>query len=666
MCGVFGRFRWNGPPVDPAALVPLVDLLRHRGPDGGGYWCAEGYFFGHRRLAIIDLSPGGAQPMASADGRYVVTFNGEIYNYVELEAELRAAGYLFRTRSDTEVLLHGYDAWGDGLLERLTGMFAFALADREKGELLLARDRFGEKPLLYHDGDGDVVFASELAPIAQHLATSGQRSVDLEGLGGYLCMNFVPGERTLMEGVRRLAPGTMRKYGPQGLVASRTYYRPEPVQNARVDAGDLPGVLAELRTRLDDAVRIALRSDVPLALFLSGGIDSSLIAESSVRQGALTAAFCIDVQAASFSEWDNAKYVADRLKLRLERVPLGPDVLEDFLAMVSHADDPLGDASAIAVWQLARATAKQFKVAVSGDGGDELFGGYLTYKATAVHREVTSRFGGFARSMLRAGARRIRATETKVSNSYKLLRFLRAADLPPGEAHFTWNGAWLPNDAATLLSGDAARVLAREAVQRVAARHGISARPDLGELQRVDAREFLPNDILVKVDRMTMAHSLESRAPFLNHHLAGLAFAASPRFAQSLAHPPKRLLRTLADQTFGPRVSRAKKQGFSIPVHAWLRGPMKDLVMDLLAPASLRALPFLDEAAVSGVRDRFILDEEPLGFEVWGLCVLVAWHRARMVSSAILPKTHAASDLVEVHIPFRAAGARSPASPLAR
>jgi asparagine synthase (glutamine-hydrolysing) len=660
MCGIFGRFSWGktSPPNDPAVLAPLVDLLRHRGPDGGGYWCAEGYFFGHRRLAIIDLSPGGAQPMASADGRYVVTFNGEIYNYVELEAELRAAGYLFRTRSDTEVLLHGYDAWGDGLLERLTGMFAFALADREKGELLLARDRFGEKPLLYREGDGDLVFASELAPIAQHLATRGQRSIDLEGLGGYLCMNFVPGERTLMEGVRRLAPGTMRKYGPQGLVATRTYYRPEPVQNARVDAGDLPGVLEELRTRLDDAVRIALRSDVPLALFLSGGIDSSLIAESSVRQGALTAAFCIDVQAASFSEWDNAKYVADRLKLRLERVPLGPDVLEDFLAMVSHADDPLGDASAIAVWQLARATAKEFKVAVSGDGGDELFGGYLTYKATAVHREVTSRFGGFARSMLRAGARRIRATETKVSNSYKLLRFLRAADLPPGEAHFTWNGAWLPNDAATLLSGDAARRLAREAVQRVAARHEISARPDLGELQRVDAREFLPNDILVKVDRMTMAHSLESRAPFLNHHLAGLAFAASPRFAQSLAHPPKRLLRTLADQTFGPRVSRAKKQGFSIPVHAWLRGPMKDLVMDLLSPSSLRALPFLDETAVSQVRDRFMVGGEPLGFEVWGLCVLVAWHRARMVCSAILPETDSATDLVEVRIPFRAAGAQ--------
>ena len=657
MCGVFGRFSWSAAPNDPAELVPLVDRLRHRGPDGGGYWCEGPYFFGHRRLAIIDLSPGGAQPMASADGRYVVTFNGEIYNYVELEEELRGLGYVFRTRSDTEVLLHGYDAWGDGVVDRLTGMFAFALADRKQGELLLARDRFGEKPLLYCDGEGDVVFASELAPIAEHLAKRGDRSVDLEGLAGFLCMNFVPGERTLMKGVRRLAPGAMRKYGRQGLIASRSYYRPEPVQDTRVDAGDLRGVLRELRTRLDDAVRIALRADVPLALFLSGGIDSSLIAESAVRQGAISAAFCIDVQAQSFSEWDNAKHVADRLNLRLERVPLGPEVLQDFLEVVSHADDPLGDASAVAVWQLARATAKQFKVAVSGDGGDELFGGYLTYKATAVHREVTSRFGGFARSVLRAGARRIRASETKVSNSYKLLRFLRAADLPPGEAHFTWNGAWLPSDAATLVSGDVARTLAKDAVKAVAASHRISARPDLGELQQVDAREYLPNDILVKVDRMTMAHSLESRAPFLNHHLAGLAFAASPRFAQSLAHPPKRLLRTLADETFGPRVSRAKKQGFSIPVHTWLRGPMKELVMDLLSPTSLRSLAFLDEPAVSRVRDRFILGLEPLGFEIWGLCVLVAWHRARVQSAPrpLRANALASTDLVRVHISFGAA-----------
>jgi asparagine synthase (glutamine-hydrolysing) len=650
MCGLFGRFVWSAAPNDEERLAPLVDLLRHRGPDGGGYWCDGPYFFGHRRLAILDLSEAGTQPMASADGRYVVTLNGEIYNYLELEAELRAQGYVFRSRSDTEVLLHGYAAWGEGVIDRLVGMFAFALADRAKGELLLARDRFGEKPLLYREQPGEVVFASELAPISEYVAGSrGERSIDLEALAGYLCLNYVPGDRTLLAGVRRLPPGTMRRYGPNGLVAARTYYRPRPERNACVERGDLRGTLGELRARLDDAVRIALRSDVPLALFLSGGVDSSLVAESAARQGALSTAFCLDVHAESFSEWTNARWVAARLGLRLERVPLGPEVLEDFLSIVAHADDPLADSSAVAVWQLSRATAKQFKVAVSGDGGDELFGGYLTYKATAVHRAVTSRLGSPVRAALRAASERVRASESKVSSTYKLLRFMRAADLPPGEAHFTWNGAWLPSDAAALLSDDAARELAHGAVRSLAERHSVSARPSLAELQRVDAAEYLPNDILSKVDRMTMAHSLESRAPLLDHRLASLAFAATPRFERTIAHPPKRLLRMLADETFGPHVSRARKQGFSIPVHAWLRGSARGLVEELLSPASVSQLPFLDAAAVGRVRRRLLDDHEPLGFEVWGLCVLVAWHRARVLSSA-RPSSRSRSPLRRVRL----------------
>lgn len=656
MCGIFGRFVWNAAPNDPEELAPLVDLLQHRGPDGGGFWSSGPWFLGHRRLAIIDLSDSGAQPMATDDGRIVVTFNGEIYNYVELAQELRAKGYAFRTRSDTEVLLHGWDAWGEGLFDRLTGMFAFALADRRAGEIVLARDRFGEKPLLYRESSGDVVFASELGPLAEHVArnTRDTRSIDLEGLAGYLALNFVPGDRTLMSGVRRLPPGAVRRYGPRGLVSERRYYRPRPAVDSRIDRGDLGAVTRELRTRLDSAVRIALRSDVPLALFLSGGIDSSVVAESAVRQGTLHAAFCVDIQAASFSEWDNAKWVADRLGLRLERVPLGPSVLEDFLSVVAHADEPLADSSALPVWELARATAKQFKVAVSGDGGDELFGGYLTYKATAMHRAITHRLGGL-RPVMRALAPRARVSETKVSTTYKLLRFLRAIELPPAEAHFAWNGAWMPGDAATLLASDAARELAEHALTDLATRHAMSARPSLGELQEVDATEYLPNDILVKVDRMTMAHSLESRAPLLNHHLAAFALAATPRFEQTIAHSPKRLLRRVADEVLGPRVSRAKKQGFSIPVHAWLRGPGRGLVEDLLAPRSIRRIPELDERAVARVRDRLLAVGEPLGFEVWGLCVLVAWHRARIAGGVVssAPARREGGKLREVRIEER-------------
>jgi asparagine synthase (glutamine-hydrolysing) len=631
MCGVVGRFAWSAAALGEDALLPLVDLLHHRGPDGGGYWNEGPFFLGHRRLSILDLSEAGAQPMASPDGRFVLTYNGEIYNFVELRAELEALGYAFTSRSDTEIVLHAYDAWGERMVERLTGMFGFAIADRRERTVFLARDRFGEKPLFYCERPGEVVFASELSPLAAHL---GERSVDLEGLAGYLCLNYVPLDRTLLAGVRRVKPGTTRTYDAEGRVKERVYHRPGGTPEPDADRMDLEEILIELRKRLDDAVRIALRSDVPLALFLSGGIDSSLVAESAVRQGTLDAAYCIDVREASFSEWDNASWVASRLGLSLERVPLEESAIDDFFSIVSHADDPLADSSAVAVWTLARATAKRFKVAVSGDGGDELFGGYLTYQATAVHRATTSRLGARLRGSLSRLAPRLRVHEGKVTASYKLLRYLRAVDLPPSQAHFTWNGAWLPSEAARFFANTGARERARHALSRVAEAHGLPARPTLGELQRADAAEYLPNDILAKVDRMTMAHSLESRAPLLDHRFASLAFAATPRFEPRLAAHPKRLLRALADRTFGPRVSRAKKQGFSIPIHAWLRGRGRPIVDELLSESSLRDLPFLDAAEVLAAKERLLTAGEPLGFEIWGLSVLVAWHRARVLGSA--------------------------------
>ena len=459
-----------------------------------------------------------------------------------------------------------------------------------------------------------------------------RRAIDLEGLGGYLCLNYVPGERTLMAGVKRLRPGTFMRLGAEGFIRERVYYEPRAREHDPAHVLPQAEVVRDLSRRLDEAVRVALRSDVPLALFLSGGIDSSLVAESATRQGVISAAFCLDVREKSFSEWDNAAFVAKKLSLRLERVPFGPEALEDFFRVVSHADDPLADSSALAVWTLAKATARDFKVAVSGDGGDELFGGYVTYKATALHRTVTSRLGGFTRRALSKSQLRSRkdaANATKVSTAYKAMRFLRAAALPASQAHFTWNGAFMPEEAAALLTSDAAKAFARGALAEIACRYALPDRPSLSELQRADAREYLPNDILTKVDRMTMAHGLESRAPLLNQDLASLAFAATPRFSGSIAGAPKPLLRALAEQKLGPRVSRAKKQGFSIPVHAWLRGRGRDLVLDLLSRESVSRLGVLDVNAVTAVRDR-LLAGEPLGFEAWGLCVLVAWHRARM------------------------------------
>jgi asparagine synthase (glutamine-hydrolysing) len=647
MCGIFGCFARAGRLPDLEILVRATNTLRHRGPDDGGYWMDGGVFLGHRRLAIIDVRT-GSQPMATIDGRFVVTFNGEIYNYIELRAELEAAGERFATNSDTEVLLCGYRRWGTDLASRLTGMFAFAIFDRQAGTLFLARDRFGEKPLFAVEHRGCFLFASELGPLAAVAADA--TSVDEEALAEYLCFNYVPGERTLLAPVRRIRPGSWRLLDAQN-DSGGTYWRPPDTSEVpAAELRDLDGALEAVQGRLDHAVSIALRSDVPVALFLSGGIDSSVVAESAVRQGRLRDAFCLDVAVPTFSEWSNSSWVAERLGLKLHRVVLGPEALDNFLSLVDHGDDPLADASALAVWTLSRETARHFKVVISGDGGDELFGGYLTYQATSLHRDFVAPLPTPLRRLLACLARSVPVAPGKVSFGYKARRFFRAAALSPGEAHFTWNGSFMGSEAEGLLASPTAKSAARGAGAAVARRAGLSSAPRLADLQRADIGAYLPDDILTKVDRMTMAHSLESRAPLLNENLADVALAATAWHQRALFPQSKPLLRAIADRTFGPRISRAKKQGFSIPVHDWLRGAGRPLIDELLSDGSLADTPYLDRAAVGKVRARFLAGE-PLGFEVWGLLVLVAWHRlrvktpARALTTASLDLTHRTFDL---------------------
>jgi len=657
MCGIFGF-------VDAAKALPpteqlcrLTNLLRHRGPDGGGYWTEAGVFLGHRRLSIIDLG-GGAQPMASSDGRYVITFNGEIYNYPELREELRAEGVVFRTTSDTEVILEAYARWSVDAMARLEGMFAFGLFDRVDRTLLLARDRFGEKPLLYAADGSRIVFASELAPLAA--AGVAGREIDLDALGGYLCLNYVPGHATMLRNVRRVAPGHWQLFGPEGLRATRQYWtlRPGVVD---IDTRTDEQILDELQTRLDGAVRIALRSDVPVGLFLSGGVDSSIVAQSAARLGRLERAFCVDFAEQAFSEWPRASAVARALDVPITRVGLDVGVLGEFLDVAGHLDDPLADSSAMAVWTVARATASHLKVVLSGDGGDELFGGYLTYPASAWHARVRHLLPAAAWRAAAAAASHLPMNDgVKVGADYKLHRFLRAMPLPTSTAHFTWNGTWLPETAASFVRGDAARRAAATALERVAHAHGLDAHPSLSALQLADVREYLPNDILSKVDRSTMAHGLESRAPLLNASVAELALSLPERLRVDGTRT-KVLLRRLAERHFGQAHAAAPKQGFSLPIHRWLRKEGRGLMTSLLNPQRVSELGVLEPAAVSHAVDAHLSGRATTGWELWGLMVLVAWHERRVASSPALPD---ASDLqpMRVSAPTRTFGA----SPVAR
>ena len=601
MCGIFGFVSWDRP------LPPVPHL--------------------YRRLAIIDLATGD-QPMTSVDARHVITFNGEIYNYPELRDELRRGGHTFRTASDTEVILAGYQMWGTDVLEKLQGMFAFALYDRADRTLLLARDRFGEKPLLYSEQAGQVLFASEMAPLVAISLES--REIDVDALGGYLALNYVPGDRTLARGISRVAPGEWRLYTPGGGCRRKQYWTPAQSLGSRPAASSAE-LLDDLQHRVDNAVRYTLRSDVPVGLFLSGGIDSSVIAQSAARAGHLEAAFCVDFTDSRFSEWPRAVHVARTLGIELVRVPMDASVLNEFLAVTEHLDDPLADSSAMAVWTVARAASRRLKVVLSGDGGDELFGGYLTYPASRAHAWLKRSLPGAAWPLLASWAGHLPVNErVKVGTVYKLQRFLRAMPLPTAEAHFTWNGTWMPDEAATLVSGHEAKSAAASALQRLAARHQLTGTPSIQQLQMTDAVEYLPNDILAKVDRATMAHGVESRAPLLNPAVAGLGLGLPDSLRVGRGGRTKLLLRQLCERHFGRQHARAPKQGFSLPIHQWLRHEGRSLVSTLLAPDRIRAIDVLDAVAIDRAVQDYLTRKRTLGWEIWGLMVLVAWHEQRL------------------------------------
>ena len=639
MCGIVGLFGRHGPPPHRERWVEIVNHLQHRGPDEGGWWGDGPFFLGHRRLSIIGLET-GQQPMATADRRYVVTFNGEIYNYVELRQELEQRNYTFATDSDTEVLLHGYAEWGTRLPEHLIGMFAFAIADRQRNEVFLARDRFGEKPLFYMLRPDYVAFASELRPLAA--LPDLNREIDVEALGGYLSLNYVPGNRTMMKGVRRLEPGHWMVVKSDSEQKESYWSPPKGVSDQAPQAMD--EAVEQWRERFDDAVRLCLRSDVPVGIFLSGGMDSSLVAESAMRQGNLSTAYFIDFEDESYREYEAASEVANRLGVPLERTVLTPGALGEFLSLVEHADDPLADSSGLPVWVLSRLAASGNKVVLGGDAGDELFAGYLTYRASQHHATLMSRLPMPIRKAIAAAGSRIPTTEGKVTFSYKLRRFLRAAHLNGGMAHLSWNGTWIPSEAARLVvAGDVREQVSGALARRVESLGMSGERCSLADLQSVDVHEYLTNDILTKTDRMSMAHGLETRAPFLDYRLAEWALQLPDHLRISAGGELKTVLRAAARKTFGPKIADRPKWGFSIPIHGWVRCEMAETVRDLLSPEALRRSGVLDPVRVQRILDAHFSRRRSYGFEIWGLTVLMAWIRCRIDQP---PRPPVASPLV--------------------
>jgi asparagine synthase (glutamine-hydrolysing) len=615
VCGICGLLDWGPGGPDPDALASMNGALVHRGPDSEGSLVRGPVGLAARRLSIIDLA-GGDQPMGNEDGLVQVVQNGEIYNHEELREELRRRGHRFRSRCDTEVIVHLYEEEGPGFVERLRGMFAIALWDGRRERLLLARDRFGIKPLYYRQKQGELAFGSELKALLR-LPGFG-REVDLEALESFLAFNSIPAPLTIFRDVRKLPPGHLLIAERSGVELHR-YARPAPVRAEAVRRERPRALAGELRERLRDSVRAHLVSDVPVGVLLSGGIDSAVLAALAAEESSgRISTFSIGFEERSFDELAKARLVADRYGTDHHELVLRPNATELLPRLAEVFDEPLGDSSALPTYLVSELASRHVKVALSGEGGDELFGGYYTYVADL----IAPRVGPLA-AALRPLVERLPSSSAKVSLDYKAKRFARGAALSPLERHHAWKEIFSPDARAELAAPRRAAEFDPLDLYRDRFAETAGAEP-LARMQDVDIGIYLVDDLLVKTDRASMAHSLEARVPFLDTAVSDLALAL-PTALKVRGLAKKRLLRRAAAPMLPRSIVHGKKQGFSIPAAAWLRGELEPFARDVLDPATLRRQGYLRPEAVTAVIDAHVAGRDDLSRQLWGLLSFTLW-----------------------------------------
>jgi len=587
--------------------------LVHRGPDSEGTFLDGDVGIAARRLSIIDLETGD-QPLANEDGSVRVAQNGEIYNYRELRAELAAKGHRFASHGDTEVIAHLYEEYGLDFAARLRGMFALAIWDARERRLVLARDRFGIKPLYYRDETDELRFASELRALPRG-------EVDPEALEAYLAFNFVPAPYSIFNGTYKLPPGHLLVW-TEGRARLDRFARPHPVDASELRKESAETLAEELRARMRDSVRAHLVSDVPVGVFLSGGVDSSLLAALAAEEstGPLRT-FTIGFEERSFDETAGARKVAERYATNHRELVLRPEPELLLRALAEAFDEPFADSSALPTYLVSQLAAEDVKVCLSGEGGDELFGGYYTYAADL----LASRLGPIAR-LARPFAELLPSSNARISFDYKAKRFTRSAHLPPLERHHGWKEIFAPDVRAELR----ARLSAFDPVDLLRARYAETERAEpLARLQDVDLGIPLVDDLLVKTDRSSMAHSLEARVPFLDTTVSNLALAL-PRRLRVTGLDKKVLLRRAAEPLLPREVVHGKKRGFSIPAAAWLRGELEPFAREVLAPGVLRRQGFFAPEVVAGLLDRHAARKEDLSRQLWGLLAFTLWYEGHV------------------------------------
>lgn len=618
MCGICGIFR-PGAAIDPAPVLAMRDSMPFRGPDSSGFAAGEGWAFGHRRLSIIDLSSAGNQPMRNEDGLVEIVLNGEIYNFSELRPELESAGHRFASRTDTEVLIHGFEQWGlEGLLRRIRGMFAFAIIDKRRGEIHLARDPLGKKPLYFRHQAGEVMFASSARAIAEALPRPPE--VDITAVHDLLWHLYVPGPRTIFEGVEKLPGGHAVTFDARGERSEIVYWRPD---FSRPDFS--PGEedwLREIERVLTRAVERRLVADVPLGVMLSGGVDSSLITALAAKLTGRVKTFAVGSDDPAVDERRYAAMVAAHCGTDHHVLVVDADVRATLPQLVAAMGEPLGDASAANLFAISRVARQHVIVTLTGDGGDELFGGYRHFLSAFFGERVRQVVP--SRKVLRLIGGTLQRMPAPMRRAGTLLSM---AGANPEELFLPF-GRKLPETVrSTLFTPEAwARLSGHDPIAHYRSALARSrALTDVDRMMEVQMQTLLQDDYLAKADIGTMAASVEGRAPFLDVDLAELAMRIPAR-VRFRRNQPKGLLRELARRHVPPAVIDRPKRGFVAPVGGWLRGSWRDLVDDVVLGPSVERRGWFRRDALRTIvaRQRARQGGDYL---VWTLLILELWLR---------------------------------------
>ena len=626
MCGICGYIDSNGACDTDDVIKKMTGVLRHRGPDDEGYYVnrKKGVCLGMRRLSIIDLHS-GRQPIYNEDGTIVVVYNGEIYNYRELREALGNKGHVFTTKSDTEVIVHLYEQYGKDFVHHLNGMFAIALFDSRNDVLLLVRDRMGVKPLFYYAGDGRVVFASEIKGILQFPVI--ERDVDPGSLMDYLCLYYVVAPRTLFKGIHQLLPGEMISFNTQSRSPEKKKYWDISIN---IDHSLCEKeVLDYTEYLITDAIGKRLISDVPLGAFLSGGIDSSTIV--AIMAGTFhlenLKTFTVTFDESSHNELRWAREVSELYNTENVEVHLNSDALQSLPHLVWSSEEPTGDASALNVYHMSLAAREHVKVVLTGDGADEIFCGYDTYAAQPYLRLLQAVPQPF-REILGRAVEMLPERTKKMSPEMLLKRFFRAANSSREAAHFSWRMSFYEHERKKIVSNDFLRSNGLDGYDTFlkCKKHfdTVASQDFLNQMLYVDSTFYLPNDMLVKVDRATMAASLEARTPFLDFRLVEYLFKV-PTNIKYRKRIKKYLLKKIMQGRIPNSILNRRKQGFNVPLAHWFRNEKAGSIKDILMTLG-RDMTFLEMNYISKIMDEHTSGRRDHGYKLWTLLVLMIWH----------------------------------------